>query len=114
MEPTLNSLLFAIQKNFRKGVDQYAKGDQHDFQSFLETNYPEYAMFYTRRAGTGSRMDANFEVAYAVALNFVPYLRFLVHLAQISSEASTLSNSIKIRLGSKEFYAPLLCRASLL
>jgi hypothetical protein len=31
LEPTLSSLLFAIQKNFLKGFDQYAKGEQNDF-----------------------------------------------------------------------------------
>ena len=55
-------------------------------------------------------MDASFEVAYAIALNYKPYLNFLIHLARISPQHSTLSDSIRIRLGSVEFNVPLLCR----
>ena len=113
LKRSLNSLLFAVQKNFRMGIDQYAKGDQHEFYSYLQENYPDFALFYTGRAGTGSRMDASFEVAYAIALNYKPYLNFLIHLARILPQHSTLSDSIRIRLGSVEFYAPLLCRARL-
>jgi hypothetical protein len=114
MEPTLNSLLFAIQKNFRRGHDQYAKGQQAEFFTFVQREYTDKVMFDTGRPGTGSRMDAKFEVAYAVAMNFQPYLDFLIHRASISSTtdpASILSESIKNRLGSLEFYAPLIYRA---
>jgi hypothetical protein len=111
MEPTVNSLLFAIQKNFRRGYEQYAKGEQDDFYAFFQRNYPGYVMFDTGRPGTGSRMDAAFEVAYAVAMNFEPFLNYLVHSSSISTEPAILSESIKNRLGSVEFYAPLICRA---
>jgi hypothetical protein len=84
MEPTVNSLLFAIQKNFRRGYEQYAKGEQDDFYAFFQRNYPGYVMFDTGRPGTGSRMDAAFEVAYAVAMNFEPFLNYLVHSSSIS------------------------------
>jgi hypothetical protein len=111
MEPTVSSLLFAIQKNFRRGFEQYAKGEQHDFYAFYQRNYPGYVMFDTGRPGTGSRMDAAFEVAYAVAMNFELYLNYLVYASSIATEAAILSDSIKNRLGSVEFYAPLICRA---
>ena len=111
LEPTLNALLLSIQKNFRRGHQQYAKGEQDNFHAFFNQNYPGYVMFDTGRPGTGSRMDANFEVAYAVAMNFKPFLEYLVVNATMSSEAKTLSDSIRVRLGSKEFYAPLICRA---
>ena len=113
LERHLDSLLHAIQKNFGMGRDQYAKGDQQDFRAYLEENYANSTLFNTGRAGTGSRMDASFEVAYAVAMNYKPYLNFLIYLKNISNESSILSNSISIRLGSVEFYAPLLCRARL-
>jgi hypothetical protein len=58
-------------------------------------------------------MDASFKVAYAIALNYKPYLNLLIHLARILPKHSTLSDSIRIRLGSVEFYGPLLCRARL-
>jgi len=113
MEPTLNSLLFAIQKNFRGGYDHYAKGQQHEFKAYFQREYPGYVMFNTGRPGTGSRMDAKFEVAYAVAMNCKPYISFLVHSSNISTttEDSVLSKSIMIRLGSVEFYSALICRA---
>ena len=113
MEPTLNSLLLAVQKNFRGGYDHYALGQQWDFKAFFQQKYPGYVMLDTGRPGTGSRMDAKFEVAYAVAMNFEPYLQFLFYSATISTtaEESILSKSIMIRLGSVEFYSALICRA---
>ena len=111
MDSDLNSLLFAIQKNFHRGFDQYAKGEQNSFYAYLAMHFPEYPLFNTGRAGTGTRMDANFEVAHAVALNFEPYTQYLMHSASISSEESILSNSIRDRLLSLEFYTRLICRS---
>ena len=111
MDADLNSLLFAIQKNFHRGFDQYAKGVQNSFFAYLEMNFPEYPLFNTGRAGTGTRMDANFEVAHAVALNFTPYCEYLMHSESISADESILNNSIRDRLLSLEFYTRLITRA---
>lgn len=48
-------------------------------------------------------MDANFEVAYAVAMNFDAFFKLLIHSSLISTETATLSHSINNRLGSIEF-----------
>jgi len=113
MERTLNSLLFAIQKNFRRGFEMYAKGEQRDFVAFYQEHYAGYAMFDVGRAGTGSRMDATYETAYAVAMNFKLYIDYLVKSAyeKTATDVSILSASIKNRLSSEEYYAPLIARA---
>ena len=113
LEKNLNSLLFAIQKNFRKGIDQYEHGKQNEFAIFCKDKFPDYVLFYTGRHGTGSRMDANFEVAYAIGMNFKLYLEYLVHASQLDSEQKILSNSIRLRLGSVQFKAPIILRARL-
>jgi hypothetical protein len=113
MEANLSSLIFATQKNFRRGIDQYAKGQQSEFLAWLKDNKPNSVVFNAGRAGTGSRMDAEFECAYLICLNVEEYLEFLMaddHL-KAADEKTILSASIRQRLGSIEFIAPLVCRA---
>ena len=111
MEFELNSLIHAIQKNFSAGIFQYCKGQANDFASYMKIVLGEFPLFHTGRAGTGSRMDANFENAYAIAMNYTAYEHYLTHDASIRVVDSTLVDSCLVRLCSVEFYARLIARA---
>jgi hypothetical protein len=115
LETAVSSVLFAIQKLFRDGKDQYAKGEQAAFIAWTELFSPHYVKLNLGRHGTGSRMDAQHEVAYKICLNRTTFLKYLLYDDAVSSkhDKSILSESVLLRIATEEFKCAMIVRAML-
>jgi len=118
LEKDVGSLIHAIMKCFH--TDDYQFGAFESFNIFLKEKKGDEVLHRVGRVGTGSRFDAESEFAFNIACNQDLYEEFLAqsvvygkYASKEDSEETLITKSIRKRLSTEEFKAPILARAML-
>ena len=99
LDITTDSFILAAKKDIYTGFQQYKKGHQADFESYMRKSSGEEPKVSVGRAIVGSRQDSSFEDAPEICMTLKQLNELYHRFCSVNREVSTLSNSIRVRAG---------------